>query len=313
VDEVFVRRGGCPFCRVSGHEVLARIRYHETAEANRDLPDVEGELILCDDCGVAYPSHVYSLEAFPRLYDDALRRLRRFDTSPLQTIRLRLLKEVLRRHHERRSLSRLLDLLTLRVLQVPLVRRLPRGLRILDVGCGFGEFLSVYRSLGNDVTGTEIVPELVDRLRARGYDCRLGELEAARLEGSAFDLILLRAVFYRLRDPAGSLRLLRHLLAPGGEVALVDPCPGAAGAPYFFGRQFPQGQFYILDRARYLRMIHSRFGLVCTEWRLIYGRPETPVKRPARFAAARELLELFDANLRGRKPYFLSYNLREAP
>lgn len=46
----------------------------------------------------------------------------------------------------------------------------------------------------------------------------------------------------------------------------------------FFQKQFPQGQFYILDLERYLNVIQEKFGLRGVASRLIYGRPRAPLK-----------------------------------
>ena len=42
--------------------------------------------------------------------------------------------------------------------------------RVLEVGFGNGIFLSYCRSKGWNVTGTELLPELVETARAAGYD-----------------------------------------------------------------------------------------------------------------------------------------------
>ena len=309
MSQPFFVRTGCPFCGEASGHVLASVRYHDTAEANRDLPAFEGRLELCPSCGVAYSSHGCRVEAFASFYQKTLDDLDYLDRSLLQRLRRAALMRILRDYHRPRSLSRLLDALSLHVLHIPPLGRRPRGLRLLDVGSGLGEFLEIYRDLGNDVVGTEVIPELAARLRQRGLDCHVGEVEALSLPPGRFDAVVLRAVFYRTRDPAGTLRLLKALLAPGGEIVLVDPCPLEEGVPYFARKHFPQGHFYICDPARYLGMIRERFGLRATASRIIYGRPEA-LLRPARLVGnAVALAELLAGNLIRRKPYFLSYRL----
>jgi SAM-dependent methyltransferase len=188
--------------------MLATVRYHETAEANRSLPDIEGALFHCASCGVAYPSHVYDPRAFPLLYAKSLADLSYLDRSLLQKLRKAFLKEILRNRHTDFSLSGLLDAISLHVLQVPQLTRRPRNLRILDVGCGFGEFLEIFQALGNSVVGTEIVPDLVAQLRRRGFDIRDGEVESLGLQQGAFDVIVMRAVF--LSDAESRHHTRRH-------------------------------------------------------------------------------------------------------
>lgn len=304
----FGERRGCPWCARAGSDVLATVRYRETAEANPALPDIEGKLYACGECGVAFPSHSYEPAAFHLLYAKTFKDLDYFDRTLLQTIRKRYIRRVLR--HRDGAVATALDALSAHALQVPLVTRRPRGLRVLDVGCGFGEWLEIFRELGAEVTGTEIIPELVTRLRSRGYDVHQGELESLDLNGARFDVVVIRAVFYRTRDPVATLTKVQSLLAPGGELALLDPCPGRDGVEYFFRKQFPQGQFYILDPDRYLAMLEARFGLRCTRRHLIYGRPTAPLKPVGYFGNVYGLAELMAANLLHQKPYMLNYNVQ---
>jgi SAM-dependent methyltransferase len=308
--DAFSEREGCPFCGGAGTlPPLCEVEYSDTAEATRLVRSVPGKLFECSACGVAFPSHAYDPGVFALLYDKKFRDLDGFDRSVLQRLRMAVLSRMARAHHLRVSLSRLLDVLTLRVLQVPALGRPPRGLRILDVGCGFGEFLKIYTALGNDVIGTEIVPALVERLRRQGFVCRHGELHNLDLGHHMFDVIIMRAVFYRTLAPVHTLEKALAHLAPGGEVVLLDPCPGRDGADYFFYKQFPQGQFYVIDRDRYFGMLRRRFGLRCEAARLIYGRPNAPLKSLTWFGHVWGLGELLAANLLRRKPYVLSYRL----
>lgn len=306
----FATNAGCPFCGQPSSRVLVEIDYRETAEANPDIPNIHGRLYYCERCGVAFPSHQYDIDAFPQLYKKTFEDLDFFDDTPMQALRKQYIRVILRGQHRPWSLSRLLDHLSLHVLQPPHLTQMPMGLRILDVGCGFGEFLSIYRDLGNEVVGTEILPQLVARLQGKGFDCRSGELETIRFNGDRFDAIIFRAVFYRTRKPATTIRTAKNLLSGKGEVVCVDPCPGTDGVEYFFRKQFPQGQFYIIDADRYLAMLERQFGLRCVTKQLIYGRPSAALKRVRTIGNLIGLTQLLAANLFRYRPYMLSYALR---
>jgi len=297
---IFTSNSGCPFCGMPG-QAVSEIRYSETAEANGDLPDITGQLNNCLECGIAYPSHSYSIEVLPRLYRKAFDDLSYFDQSPMQSLRKAFMRAILGGH-------RFLDRVSLNVFQVPLVPLKPR-MSVLDVGCGFGEFMDILAGLGHRVCGTEVIHPLVELGRKRGHDVRFGELESLHFD-QKFDLILFRAVLYRTRDPRRTLEIAKSLLAPGGEIALVDPCP--LGSDYFFRKQFPQGQFYILDRDRYFEVLR-RMGFECRESRQIYGCPSAPLKS-VRFAGnVVGLLELLMANLLHTRPYMLNYRIAPTP
>lgn len=311
-EKYFFERKACPFCARESKKVLSCVRYHETAESNKIIPDVEGKLYECEDCGVAYASHGARVDAFPVFYKKSLDDLGYLDESILQLCRKYYMKAILKNGYKSFSVSRFLDALSLHIFQVPLVTRNPRGLKMLDVGCGFGEFVSIYQELGSDVLGTEIVLELVSRLKNRGLSCLFGQLEDIPFNGMRFDVILSRAVFYRTVNPFKTMLRFKELLLPGGEIALVDPYPGVNGAEFFFKKQFPQGHFYILNHEKYFRVLREQFNMECAASRLIYGQPRSPLNK-ARFAGfVIGLLKLLYANVLKRKPYVLIYTLKQA-
>lgn len=309
MQQYFYERKGCPFCETQSETILCDTFYHDTAEANKDLPNIEGRLYHCPPCGIAYASHGCHLEAFPQFYKKSLSNLSSLNNSLLQRFRKLYLRGILSSFYTPLSLSRFLNAFSLNIFQPPPVLRRPKDLNILDVGCGFGEFLSLYKRLGNSVVGTEVMPELVRYIRESGMECFEGSVENMPARQNKFDVIILRAVFYRTEDPRRTLEYLKGLLAPDGEIALVDPYPHLEGLDYFFKKQFPQGHFYITDSERYLLMIHARFGLAQQYKKQIYGRPISALKKIRTLENITGALELLYANIFRTRPYVLSYNL----
>ncbi len=309
MSSVFSIREACPFCDSSSDERIGTVLYHDTAEANRSLANIRGELFLCRECGVAYPSHVYDIVAFASLYEESFKKLNYFNDSFLQNCRLALLKGILATPYMDSLRARFLDFSTLRAFQTPILLKRTKGIDILDIGCGFGEFSSIYSKMNNRVVATEVIQSLVQIVKDLGIDCRFGELEGIDFEEATFDTILLRASYYRTRRPKETMRKLRDLLRSDGEIALLDPCPGREGACYFFEKQFPQGQFYITDRDTYFGMLEERFGMRAAFSRQIYGRPIAPLRQIRLLGNIFGFCELVSANLFRYKPYMLSYNL----
>ena len=220
-----------------------------------------------------------------------------------------LLREILRARG-RRSLSAFLDALTLRALLVPSFTREHPPLRVLDVGAGFGDFSEAFRGLGDDVETTEVVHELVEYLRDLGFPSHLGELERTPLDAREFDVVFMRGTLYRTRDPAATLEFAKGLLSARGVIASLDAGADPDAARYWFRAQFPQGQFYIVDRERFREMLRDRFRLAMEQERLIYGRPETHLRSARLRATALGFGEMLLNNLLRRKPFVLSYSLR---
>lgn len=108
----------------------------------------------------------------------------------------------------------------------PLLRSLPsaRGGRLLDVGCGSGHFLATARKiLGADVYGVE--PYSYDATFAERNKLSIfnGTVEQAEFPDAFFDVITMNHVFEHLRCPRSTLRELRRIIKPGGEVIIGVP------------------------------------------------------------------------------------------
>jgi SAM-dependent methyltransferase len=101
----------------------------------------------------------------------------------------------------------------------------PSG-RLLEVGCGEGDFLSEAETAGYEVLGVEYSADACatanDRLK-RGR-VEQGELADAKLPESHFDVCVLNDVIEHVRDPIAFLREIRRVLRPGGALFIATPC-----------------------------------------------------------------------------------------
>ncbi len=96
--------------------------------------------------------------------------------------------------------------------------------RLLDVGCGSGDFLVRMKKAGWDVHGIEPDPEAVRVAHAKLGDCvLLGTVDHSSLGEGSFDAVTLHHVVEHAYDPIGLLRRCGRLLKPGGRLALVTP------------------------------------------------------------------------------------------
>lgn len=291
----------CPFCQGVGASKFP-LSYSDTAEANSSVPDASGEILECEACGVYYPSLTYDQKHFADLYAKSLGDLLYFDETLLQRIRKPALAMLIK--------SQAKNVLSSALQIPPHTSGNFKGKSVLDVGAGFGEFSQAYQQLGAKVTATEVIKKLVQINKSKGIDCRHGGLEALQLPAASFDVILFRAVIYRTPDPASTLRRAAELLAPGGEISVIDPCVDLEGVRYYAMKHFPQGRFYISDVAKYSAMLADRFGLVMTQFRQIYGRPTAPLKKVRFVGNLVGFGELVKNNLLKRSPYVASYVLK---
>ncbi|MBI5708742.1 MAG: class I SAM-dependent methyltransferase [Candidatus Eisenbacteria bacterium] len=102
----------------------------------------------------------------------------------------------------------------------------PAGRQVLDVGCGTGFFTAHYLARGAQVTGLDIAPTSVERLRARFPAARfvLADVSEADIEGR-FDIVNAFDVIYHITDDArweAALRRLGAAVAAGGLLLVTD-------------------------------------------------------------------------------------------
>jgi 2-polyprenyl-3-methyl-5-hydroxy-6-metoxy-1,4-benzoquinol methylase len=102
----------------------------------------------------------------------------------------------------------------------------PQG-RLLDVGCGNGEFMRIARDAGYSVRGVDISEAAVAQCREAGLDAAVGDFPNMAFD-EQFDCVTMWDVIEHLRDPVAFISKARSLLKPGGVLLLK--IPGFEGA-----------------------------------------------------------------------------------
>lgn len=96
--------------------------------------------------------------------------------------------------------------------------------RLLDVGCGNGQYLAYMRDLGWEVYGVDTDDEAA-LIAQHHYKVSVftGNLEDANFPGDYFDAITLNHVIEHVIDPIKILRECYRILKPGGYLVVVTP------------------------------------------------------------------------------------------
>jgi 2-polyprenyl-3-methyl-5-hydroxy-6-metoxy-1,4-benzoquinol methylase len=115
-------------------------------------------------------------------------------------------------------------------------RWVPRNVRVLDVGCGFGESLGYHVARGCDVYGVEADQNIRRVVDKYGFKVHVGLFDDNVYEQSFFDFVTMDQVIEHVEDPIATLRGVARILKPGGVAILSTPNAHGWGARLFGNR-----------------------------------------------------------------------------
>jgi len=112
-------------------------------------------------------------------------------------------------------------------------RWVPRNVRILDIGCGFGESLGYHKNRGCDVFGVETDENV--RLVADKFGCTFhsGFFDPDNYQAGYFDYVTLDQVIEHFPNPVDTMSGAARLLKKGGVAVVCTPHSGGWGAKTF--------------------------------------------------------------------------------
>lgn len=94
--------------------------------------------------------------------------------------------------------------------------RKPR--RLLEIGCGVGQFAERVRSeLGTEVVAIDVSERMVDLTRARGIETQVADAQELPFGNAEFDCVVANWVLYHVPDIDRALEEAKRVLEPGGS------------------------------------------------------------------------------------------------
>jgi 2-polyprenyl-3-methyl-5-hydroxy-6-metoxy-1,4-benzoquinol methylase len=192
------------------------------------LPGYERDhLVACDACSFVFSNMRPSREELDKVYSGYSRDAERTEAT-LQKMR--------------RTVANL--------------KNLSEARRVLDIGCGDGEFLSLFRDLGCQVYGTEYDARTEEVCRKKGIAMLPGGViplldDSGLIE--SFDLVVFTEIIEHINNPLDVVRNISRLLRKGGILYITTP------------------NFASLER----RVLGPQWGMICYPEHISFYSPRT--------------------------------------
>lgn len=112
----------------------------------------------------------------------------------------------------------------------------PENVRVLDIGCGFGESLGYYKNRGCEVFGVEAdenVKKVADKF---GFNIKIGLFNSNDYDENFFDYITMNQVLEHIPDLFELFKGAYKILKSGGYLVISTPNSNGWGAKFFRNR-----------------------------------------------------------------------------
>ena len=165
---------------------------------------------------------------------------------------------------------------------------LPRGGKLLDIGCGTGLFIEKYLGNGGTAVGIDLSRNMIARAKGRCglTDFSLGTGESLPFCDNSFDAISSLLVFSYLRDPSAMLQEAYRVLRPGGAISICTL------GKKLLTRGIP-AIYQISEKIRIRHVVMKNFGEHYFDEREMYNSFVKPGSLMSRSVGARLLISIW--------------------
>ena len=203
-------------CFICGHSLL--VSQKALSDDRYGYPG-QFSLMRCRECGHAFLENAFTSEQLTDLYSNYYPRSQ-FDLDAYQP------------HQVAKGFGAWLN-----GSKSSAFRWVPPNVRVLDIGCGFGESLGYHAARGCDVYGME-ADENIRRVADKfGFKVHVGLFDPGIYEPDFFDYVTMDQVMEHVTDPLETLQGVARVLKPGGKAILTTPNANGWGAKVF-GRKW---------------------------------------------------------------------------
>lgn len=161
---------------------------------------------------------------------------------------------------------------------------MPNRGRLLDIGCGNGDLISMMNDWGWQAEGIEPDYKAVENARKRGLKVIQGDFLKYDFTENSFDAIVSSHVFEHVFDPIEFLRKCYWILKPNGIMCIATPNTSSWQHHLF------KENWMALDAPRHLYLFNPLSLRLCSEKAGIRNYKITTTSRGSRFIASASLL-----------------------
>jgi len=117
-----------------------------------------------------------------------------------------------------------------------------KGLKVLDVGCGTGEFtFSVLSKILEKpkLVGTDFSKGMIDVCKKNfpEFSFKVMDIQDLTFKDSTFDVVLSRQMLEHVPNPLKAVKEMHRVLKPGGTLILSTPSWFGPIAPFYFAKK----------------------------------------------------------------------------
>lgn len=212
MSDIVFEQVPCGFCGSRKSKPLVKAR------DPLGISDKEFSVVRCEDCGLAFLNPRPSPEGMKRFYPEG------YWWGETKRGLLARFEEAYRKGLLKKELALL-------------KKHLPKGSKVLDVGCGQGDMLLLLSEAGYQACGVENAESAARYAREkRGLDVYIGDLETVPYGKESLDAVTFFHVLEHLPDPLSTLLKAQGLLKAGGWLLIQCPNIGSAQFKRFGSR-----------------------------------------------------------------------------
>jgi len=194
-------------------------------EAESEVNKEKFKIVRCANCGLIYLNPRPTKDIIGRYYPVGSYYSYQDFTEKRLNYREWLKKISLEGYYNSKNIfKKLMARLLVRNLLVVIPKE--RKGRLIDIGCGSGEFLYQMKNFGWEVYGVEISQESADMGNKQGLNIFCGELGEADFPDNFFDVVVLSQTLEHVYSPGSYLEKIHRLLKEGGLLIIGVPNVG---------------------------------------------------------------------------------------